>query len=408
MESGSPPVDLSTSSEYDDDEVSPGDDDEICFADDPYIVQNFTDLNKIGKGGFGFVYEAVSKHDGKKYAFKFVKLETDLVYREVEVLQLLDHKNIIRYYNHWVAKLYNSNSKASEEDGTSCSSLNISFRDEEEDYSPNENTVAKCTTVTSITCPMSSTSEDDSPEDSYTSKVNNANSVSTSNSRRFKSSEEEHVSIYLIIQTELCQPTVNLEVLIQSKVFHTNENQRRKLFLEIVYGLQHIHDKRIIHRDLKPANILIGIDNQEGKIADFGLARIYEMSRPEGNYTTSKTDNNSLTPKLGTIPYVAPEVLKSTIYSYKADLYSLGILLSEMYLEMGSGRPRIMDRLRTQDFTDLKDLPNEVVEVIISLLSHEPSLRMELERVIDIMSPLKHHQRDGVSYLYHIISLSFL
>lgn len=162
---------------------------------------------------------------------------------------------------------------------------------------------------------------------------------------------------------------------------------------KIVHGLQHIHDKRIIHRDLKPANILIGIDDQEAKIADFGLARKYEMSNADGNSSTSKTYKDSLTSNLGTPGYIAPEVKESTVYSYKADLYSLGIILSEMYLEMGSGRPRIIDRLLKTDFTDLKNIPHEVVKVIKSHLSQDPSKRMELKSVIKSMSLLEQHQR---------------
>lgn len=145
--------------------------------------------------------------------------------------------------------------------------------------------------------------------------------------------------------------------------------------------------------DLKPANILIGIDDQEAKIADFGLARVYEMSHADGNSSNSRTFTDALTSNIGTPAYVAPEVKRLTVYGYKADLYSLGIILSEMYLDMGPDRPRIIERLRTQNFQDVKDIPNDVEEVIRSLLSYEPSMRMELERVIDTMSPLEQHQR---------------
>lgn len=368
----SPPVDSSTSSEYDDDnEVSSGDD-EICLTDDPFIFNNFNIVDRIGKGGFGIVYEVESKNDRRKFALKFVKfnLKTDLkVYREVQVLESLKHRNIIKYFEHWVAKLSfsNSTSKALEENDTS-GNLNISFREDKIPVDDNKINVTYCKSI-----------------------------------NRIKSPEEEHISSYLVIQTELCQPKVNLQILIQSKkVINMRENERCNFFLQIVYGLQHIHDKRVIHRDLKPANILIGIDDQEAKIADFGLARVYEMSHADGNSSTSKTFTDALTSNIGTPAYVAPEVKRLTAYGYKADLYSLGIILSEMYLDMGPDRPRIIDRLRTQNFEDLKNIPNEVEEVIRSLLSYEPSMRMELERVIDTMSPLEQHQRVEVSVFYYI------
>lgn len=360
----SPPVDSSTSSKFDDDdEVSQGDD-EICL-DDPYIVDNFNITEKIGKGGFGIVYEVESKNDRRKYALKFIKFNketADLVYREVQVLESLEHKNIIKYFKNWVAELSytNSTSKELEENNKS---LNISFREDQNEIN-----------------------------------VTNFKSIS-----RIKSPEEKHISSFLIIQTELCQPRENLESLIDSKmIFDIKENERRKFFLEIVYGLQHIHFNRIIHRDLKPANILIGIDDQEAKIADFGLARVYEMSHADGNSSNSRTFTDALTSNIGTPAYVAPEVKRLTVYGYKADLYSLGIILSEMYLDMGPDRPRIIERLRTQNFQDVKDIPNDVEEVIRSLLSYEPSLRMELERVIDTMTPLEQHQRVEVSVFYYI------
>lgn len=360
----SPPVDSSTSSEYDDDnEVSSGDD-EICLDDDPFIFNNFNIVDRIGKGGFGIVYEVECKNDRRKYALKFVKFNTEtadsMVYREVQVLGTLHHKNIIKYFKYWVAKLSYSKSTSKElEENDKYSNLNI-YREDEIDN--NKINVTYCKSIS-----------------------------------RIKSPEEEHISSYLVIQTELCQPRVNLEILIQSKlVINMKENERCKLFLEIAYGLQHIHLNRVIHRDLKPANILIGIDDQEAKIADFGLARVYKMSHADGNSSSSKTFEDSLTSNLGTPAYVAPEVKRLTAYGYKADLYSLGIILSEMYLDMGPDRPRIIDRLRTQNFKDLKDIPDEVEEVIKSLLSYEPSMRMELERVIDTMSPLEQHQRDEV------------
>lgn len=79
-------VDLSIFSEYDDDnEVLLGDD-EICLIDDLFIFNNFNIVDRIGKGGFGIVYEVESKNDRRKFVLKFVKfnLKIDLkVYREV-------------------------------------------------------------------------------------------------------------------------------------------------------------------------------------------------------------------------------------------------------------------------------------------------------------------------------------
>ena len=51
-----------------------------------------------------------------------------------------------------------------------------------------------------------------------------------------------------------------------------SEQDARFYFIEILYGLSYIHNKKIIYRDLKPENLLIGHDGHI-KIADFGLSK---------------------------------------------------------------------------------------------------------------------------------------
>nr|XP_011468344.1 PREDICTED: probable receptor-like protein kinase At1g67000 isoform X2 [Fragaria vesca subsp. vesca] len=92
----------------------------------------------------------------------------------------------------------------------------------------------------------------------------------------------------------------------------------------VARGIQYLHqgcDMRILHFDLKPHNILLD-DNFTAKISDFGLARLYPL------------DNSivSLTAARGTIGYMAPELFYKNIggVSYKADVYSFGMLMLEM------------------------------------------------------------------------------
>ncbi|KAK4711509.1 hypothetical protein R3W88_006022 [Solanum pinnatisectum] len=96
------------------------------------------------------------------------------------------------------------------------------------------------------------------------------------------------------------------------------------IILGVARGIGYLHrgcDVRILHFDIKPHNILLD-ENFIPKISDFGLAKLYT------------TDNSivNLTAARGTIGYVAPELISRSIgaISYKADVYSFGMLLMEM------------------------------------------------------------------------------
>jgi len=89
---------------------------------------------------------------------------------------------------------------------------------------------------------------------------------------------------------------------------------------QICLGIKEIHNKKIIHRDLKPENIFMN-KNNEIKIGDFGI------SKELNSYKKYTFTNN----KLGTLYYTAPEILDEGKYNYKADIYSLGCIIYELF-----------------------------------------------------------------------------
>lgn len=98
----------------------------------------------------------------------------------------------------------------------------------------------------------------------------------------------------------------------------------------ILSALQTVHRSGIIHRDLKPDNILLG-DNGQIKLADFGLARAVSSS------TTTKT-------LIGTVGYVAPELVTRSETDARTDLYTVGIV----FYEMLTGHPPYTDDMPIQ------------------------------------------------------------
>ncbi|WP_214466777.1 Stk1 family PASTA domain-containing Ser/Thr kinase [Microbacterium flavescens] len=85
----------------------------------------------------------------------------------------------------------------------------------------------------------------------------------------------------------------------------------------ILSGLAAAHRAGIVHRDVKPENVLLAEDGRI-KIGDFGLARA----------TTANTATGAQL--LGTIAYLAPELVTRGMADARSDIYSLGILLYEM------------------------------------------------------------------------------
>ncbi|KAF0694210.1 Aste57867_14896 [Aphanomyces stellatus] len=84
---------------------------------------------------------------------------------------------------------------------------------------------------------------------------------------------------------------------------------------QIVAGLVYIHTMNVIHRDLKSRNIVL--DAVKGaKLTDFGVAKI-DLSE-------------TMTMGVGTFRWMAPEVLRGSDYGVAADMYSLGVVLSEL------------------------------------------------------------------------------
>ncbi|XP_017247017.2 rust resistance kinase Lr10 [Daucus carota subsp. sativus] len=93
---------------------------------------------------------------------------------------------------------------------------------------------------------------------------------------------------------------------------------------KVAAGIDYLHrgcDMRILHFDIKPHNILLDEDFNP-KISDFGLAKLYATDDSIVNLTAAR----------GTIGYMAPELFYKNIggISYKADVYSFGMLLMEM------------------------------------------------------------------------------
>ncbi|HEY1732522.1 MAG TPA: tetratricopeptide repeat protein [Terriglobales bacterium] len=108
-----------------------------------------------------------------------------------------------------------------------------------------------------------------------------------------------------------------------------------ELGIQILSGLEAAHRENVVHRDLKPGNIRLNRDGQV-KILDFGLAKLTEPF-DENADTINLTSSVSIS---GTLPYMAPELLRAEEADARADIWAAGAV---MY-EMATGRRAFPDR----------------------------------------------------------------
>ena len=156
--------------------------------------------------------------------------------------------------------------------------------------------------------------------------------------------------------------SVNLKEVLEIKPSWWTIATKIVAIIGIAAGLDYMHDLGMCHRDLKPSNILFDSEFHP-KICDFDVARSDDMS----------DDSSSMTVNVGTILYMAPEVVSGD-YNHKADYYSFGLILYEIF--EGSEalqRQMMLDSCKDWTFTDCT--PSELQNIIESCLSENPDYR---------------------------------
>ncbi|XP_077299652.1 cyclin-dependent kinase 12 isoform X2 [Arctopsyche grandis] len=111
--------------------------------------------------------------------------------------------------------------------------------------------------------------------------------------------------------------------LLESKMVDFNESHNASIMRQLLDGLNYCHKKNFLHRDIKCSNILMN-NRGEVKLADFGLARLYNADDRQRQYTN----------KVITLWYRPPELLLGEErYGPAIDVWSCGCILGELFLK---------------------------------------------------------------------------
>uniref|UniRef100_A0A8C9KP87 Eukaryotic translation initiation factor 2-alpha kinase 1 n=1 Tax=Panthera tigris altaica TaxID=74533 RepID=A0A8C9KP87_PANTA len=382
---------------------------EVAFeAQTSRYLNEFEELAVLGKGGYG----RVNKLDGQYYAIKKILIngatKTDCmkVLREVKVLAGLQHPSIVGYHTAWIEQVH----VAQTQDRISIQlpSLEvISDVDNDRCYVKTDESNSSSIIFAELTSEKEKSLEESGIENQNNRLVNYTTNAVTRDASEFESSslvqgngladlpsrsivehqlplrhhsdleenftstEESSENLSLLGQTEvqyhlmlhiqmqLCQLSLwdwivernqrGQEYVDESACPYVMASVATKIFQEVAEGVFYIHNMGIVHRDLKPRNIFLHGPDQQVKIGDFGLACTDIIQKNTDWIDRDGKRMPTHTSRVGTCLYASPEQLEGSEYDAKSDMYSLGVILLELFQPFGTEmeRVQVLTGLRT-------------------------------------------------------------
>jgi serine/threonine-protein kinase len=166
--------------------------------------------------------------------------------------------------------------------------------------------------------------------------------------------------------------------------------ETRRLLRQICSALEAAHRAEIVHRDLKPENIWVATPAHEesyAKVLDFGIAKL--LDNPAGKSTQTGA-------AMGTPRYMAPEQCLGRAVDRRADIYSMGVILYEIFAGVVPFRSETFGELIYQHMSEAPEppsrhrpVPPDLERVILSCLEKDPAKRpesaKELGRQLDLV-----------------------
>lgn len=148
--------------------------------------------------------------------------------------------------------------------------------------------------------------------------------------------------------------------------------QAQRFLIQAAEALHFMHESGIVHRDIKPDNVLV-MNKREIRLADFGVALL----------PGEKSSLLELQAGIGTMDYLAPEIIEGNNGDARADQYALGVTFYELLAgeHPFAGKP-LAEMIKARQDQEIKpltdlvaDIPTNFAAVIMQAMSFKPQQR---------------------------------
>lgn len=149
---------------------------------------------------------------------------------------------------------------------------------------------------------------------------------------------------------------------------------------QILWGLAFLHFDKNVHRDLKPGNVLLHSDGSI-KLSDFGLLKSFGGDKSFSAQTFT-----------GTFKYMSPERLDGNKYRASSDIWSLGVMLMELWegkypFERGTYNPLelldVLENTKTMNFFPVDKYPETMREAMAAMIAFNGEMRETSENLLE-------------------------
>jgi len=395
-------------------------------------TRDFIEEEPIGSGGFGTVFRARHKVDGRSYAVKKIMFKcrhfmtnfADSLLREVQVLSRVTSSNVARYYGAFIEQCTEEDAKRM------CDERN------QPTWTPSNSKLNSSTVYNNTTYNFEHKAESDPTLIQARQLDLQAPQLSVN---IFPETEKyQHLQLFLLM--EFCGYNTLWDYIMASDRI-VNLDEIMYILVQCLNALEDLHVLQIVHRDVKPGNIFLkppeniqlskpepyfagtlvkpnehaGVKSITGKrtfpsistcvvkLGDFGLSKFCNVrTMDEASQTPIIIDGNkteSITSNVGTRLYAAPEIFDGSEYGVKVDIYSLGILFFEL---LNPPFATMHERMIALSGLRNKKVPDEIrqkfgakiAEMLERMVDRNPDTRASVQELLE-MDIVKGYTRNG-------------